>query len=536
MVAAVRLRARTIGAFCVLGLVVPLTVGCDPVMVRAPTTAEPPKADEGSVVLSVTGNTARVNQFDAIKIKQYMKPEPGIAKIGREYILSQVAEGLARDTALFVGAVPAGRYTIEKFEDTDTRQLIQLNEKAIERIGLFEVKAGRVTDLGRLVVTGLNAKVLVGRSERVRSNADLVKRFATANAGVYDREVDAGWVGPRDGTDKVEEYAMYRPVGAASMTEMDDGTVVAASRLGSVLVRRPNGKWTVIRSDGLESLLWVKPHVTDSSWLVAVGEFGTLLRLDRQGHLERLDTGNLPPANLFFIDGNDRDGWYIAAQRDKEVTLFHSPVLEAGNWQAVRSESVKESFWSGSNLYWAWPTANGFAYAISAGKIRSLDFATREWKEYAAPNNSRFISVAPQGNGIIGILTSPGGGFGGLFATDYLSRDGGASWEEIKSPFKVKISPPFVTRDNKLLLIGGAFGTPEIQASADSGKTWGRISDKVSLGDEIILLPKAGLFMVSPGHGIGIFTIKHSDDGGANWTVEYSNFDRAAYDAQQNKK
>ena len=81
-----------------------LLAGCAPVVVQAPTAAKPPKAKEGTVVVSVTGNTARVSQFDAINIKQYIKSEPGIAPIKGEYILLQVSEGLARDTSLFVGA------------------------------------------------------------------------------------------------------------------------------------------------------------------------------------------------------------------------------------------------------------------------------------------------------------------------------------------------------------------------------------------------------------------------------------------------
>lgn len=535
MSAPARPRIRVITLASLFAATLLLAAGCDPVMVKAPTASEPPKDSEGSVVLTITGNTARVNQFDTIKIKQYMKPEPGIARIGREYILSQVSKGLARDTALFIGAAPEGRYTVERFEDSDTRQFIDLTAKTSERIGLIEVKAGKVSDLGRLVVTALNTQVLIGRSERVRSNADLVKRFAPDSASVYEREVHEGWVGPRDASDRVEEYALQRPVGAAAMTEMADGSVVAASRLGTLLVRGKTGQWGKIRSDGLESLLWLKPYVTESSWLVAVGEFNTMLRLDRKGSLVRIDTGNLPAGNLIFIDGNDGAGWYVAAQHDKTVTLYRSDRLEAGDWQPQRSETIQESFWSGENRYWAWSTADGFAFAVSAGKIRSYSFASKDWKEYKAPKDNRLIAVAPQANGTIGILTSPGGGFGGVFATDYLSRDGGATWEEIKSPFKVKVSPPYVTRDGKLLLIGGAFGTPEIQESSDMGKTWRRINDKVTLGDEMISLPTNGLFLVSSGQQIGVATIKHSDDGGVTWTVEYSNFDRAAYDAQKKK-
>lgn len=513
-----------------------LLAGCAPVVVQAPTAAKPPKAKEGAVVVSVTGNTARVSQFDSINIKQYIKPEPGIAPIKGEYILLQVSEGLARDTSIFVGAVPEGDYVFDKLSDNKTRKFIQLNEKSVERLGIFHVKAGAVSDLGRIVVTALNTRVIIGRSQRVRSNAELVKRFAPANAGIYAGEVNEGWIAPRDKSDLVEEYALQFPVGADALTELPNGWVIGASRLGTVLLRTPAGSWRGVRSDSLESLLWVKPYESDKSALIAVGEFNTMLRLDRQGHLVSIDPGNMPPGNLLFIDGSDSVGWFVAQQHGTEVTIYRSSKLEAGDWQPVKKESVATSFWNGANNFWAWPTKDGFAYAVSEGKIHYYDFAKETWTERSAPKNARFIRIAPQPSNTLGALTSPGAGAGGILATDYLSRDGGATWTEIGSPFTVKVFPPYVAPSGSLLLLGGAFGSPELQESKDMGKTWHKISDKVSLEEQIVVLPTKGLFLVSTGQQFGLASIKHSEDGGATWKTEYSNFDKAVYEAQQKDK
>jgi len=510
--------------------------GCAPVVVQAPTAAKPPKAKEGTVVVSVTGNTASVSQFDSINIRQYIKPEPGVAPIKGEYILLQVSEGLARDTSLFVGAVPEGDYVFDKLSDSKTRKFIQLTDKSVERLGIFRVKAGAVSDLGRIVVTALNTRVLIGRSQRVRSNAELVKRFAPANAAIYAGEVNEGWIGPRDKSDVVEEYALQYPVGADALTELSNGWVIGASRLGTVLLRTPAGTWKGIRSDSLESLLWVKPYESEKSALIAVGEFNTMLRFDRQGHVAPIEPGNLPPGNLLFIDGSDSVGWFVVQQHGTEVTIYRSSQLEGGDWQPLKKESVETSFWNGANNFWAWPTKDGFAYAISAGKIHFYDFAKETWSERSAPKNARFIRIAPQPSNTLGALTSPGAGAGGMLATDYLSRDGGSTWTEINSPFTVKLFPPYLSSSGSLLLLGGAFGSPELQESKDMGKTWHKISDKVSLEEQIVVLPTKGLFLVSTGQQFGLASIKHSEDGGATWKTEYSNFDRAAYEAQQKDK
>jgi len=494
------------------------------------------KGKEGSVVVTVTGNTARVSQFDSITITQYVKPQHGVAPIRGEYILNQVSEGLARDTSLFVGAVPEGDYVFEKISDDKTRKYVAFNPATVERVGVFHVKAGAVSDLGRLVVTGVNSRVLIGRSERVRSNAELVKRFAPDNASIYAAEVNEGWIGPRDASDLVEEYALDRPVGADALTELPNGWCVAASRLGTVLLRSPTGTWRAVRSNRLESLLWVKQYETAHSMLLAVGELSTMLRLDRQGQLVTIDTGNLPPGNLLFIDGSDSVGWFVAQQRGKDITVYQSPTLERGNWQAMKTESVEASFWNGSNDFWIWPTKDGFAYGISGGRIRQYNFAKQTWTDYGAPKSARFLKLAPQSGNVLGALTFPGGGAGGMLAITYLSRDGGATWTEINSPFTIKQFPPTLTTSGNLLLLGGTVGSPELQRSDDMGKSWYKVNDRVSLEEQIVVLPTRGLFLVSSGQQFGLASIRHSEDGGRSWTTEYSNFDRAAYEAQKKDK
>jgi hypothetical protein len=508
--------------------------GCvQPVVVRSPTAETPLQADEGAVVVSITGNTARVSQFGALFLKDQQGPEH---EGGREYRLTQNSEGLARDTSLFVGTVPAGEYVFSVLGAADGQKLVRLNQQAALRIGAFRVKAGAASDLGRLVVTGLNGFVIVGRSERVRSNAELVKRFVPESAGIYSGPVNEGWLRPRDPSDRVEEYALQAPVGVDGLTELPKGWAVAASRLGTLLLRNPTGSWRTLHSDGLESLLWVKPS-EDGSTLLAAGELNTLLRFDRNGRTVRLDPGNLPPGNLLFLDGNDSAGWYVAHRHDADVTVFRSATLERGDWRPLKTESVERSHWSGENNFWIWSTKEGFAYAVSAGRIERYHFASQQWTRRSAPNDARFLGLAPHPGDTLGALTSPGGGFGGIFATVYLSPDGGATWQEIDSPFKVKSYPPYLTPEGTLLLLGGYTGnTRELQRSMDMGKTWQPVTDTMSSEEKIIVLPTAGVFRVSAGQQFGFASIQHSRDGGASWKTEYSNFDRAAYEAQKKEQ
>lgn len=496
-----------------------------------------PDADQGVVVVSVTGNTARLTQFDQLTLRKL--PAPGATGPTEKYVLGQVSAGLARDTALFAGALPPGEFVLEAMVDFGSERTLNLGEGGQAMLGAFRVKAGALVDLGRLIVTPLNTRVLVGRSARVTSNRELVRRFAREQEQFYAREVAPGWGGPRTPSDRVEEYALTTPAGADAATELPTGEVVAASRLGTVLVRDTQGRWRGVRGEGLESLLWVKPVDAPESVLVAVGELNTLLRLDRaSGTLVRLDTGNLPPGNLLFIEGSARAGWYVAHQRGDDVTLYRSSDLERGDWKPLRSESVARSLWSGASNMWIWRTDGGFGYALSDGSIWLCDAATAAWTQRRAPKDSRIVDLAPGARGAIGILTSPGGGFGGVFASLYVSRDGAATWHEVSSPFAVKVRAPYLTPKGTLLLGNGGFGggDPELHASGDGGKTWAKLAASVALTEKVVVLPTRGLLAVDAGGSFGLSSIRHSSDEGTTWQLEYSSFDEAAYRAEQKRK
>lgn len=522
-----------------LGRALALTVawmlaGCATTTMAPPLAQGGAAADQGVVLLSITGNTARIGQIDSVSLLRL-----GSDAVTNTQVLRNVATGLARDTALFVGVVPPGEYALARLSIGE--RFIGLGAGSQNTLGTIRVQAGQVADLGRVIVTPLNTRVLTGRSGLETSNVQLIQRFSPENAANLKGTIVGGWNRPRDEKDRVEEYALAAPVGADTPLELPNGDVAAASRLGTVLLRNGEGRWRAVRTGRLESLLAVAAAPGArvdgvEATLVAVGEFNTIARLEAGGKLALLDPGNLPPGNLLGVAGDSGAGWYVAHQSRTRVTLMHSPTLDRGTWTALRTEDIAFSFWSGANSLWMWRTARGFAYAVSEGKLAYFDFATRNWTERRAPGNARILVLAPSAGEALGIVTSPGGGLGGVFATMYLSRDAAASWTEVKSPFSVKVFAPRVLPDSTILVGGGVFSKPELQASKDGGATWTLVSDKFDLQDNITVLPTRGLLAVDAGAQFGLARIRHSADGGATWRVELSNFDRAFYDAEQKRR
>jgi hypothetical protein len=519
-------RSLILGAAALLAACATTSFAPDPTRVA-------PKGGDSVVVLSVTGNTAQVGAADSITLLRIDTTNPNA--VAERHVLSQVAPGLARDTALFVGTLPAGVYRLTRMGHSATQQFLVISEAMGERIGRFEVVAGQGVDLGRLVVTPANTSILVGRSARARSNLEMLRQAAPPYMSFFpDGKAARGWQTERHERDRVEEYALAMPVGADNPTPMPDGSVVMGSRMGSALVRNPEGRWRALRSDGLEAILSVKPADLPDTLLVAVGEFRTLLRLPQGGErFVAVDPGNLPQGNLLFVAGNAKDGWVVASQNGRTVTLYRSAQFEKGDWKPLRNEDVGVSFWSGANQFWIWETPKGLAYAVSEGRIHFLDLASGSWTDRRAPNNARLIGLVQDAPGHLGALTSPGGGFGGVFASLYTSADDGATWKEIKGEFNVKVSPPRRLPNGELLLPGGVFSKPELHASADGGATWTRRGE-LALDQRLVVLPSGQMLAVSGGR-LGLFSVRHSADSGATWRTEYSNFDRQLFEAQQKR-
>lgn len=483
------------------------------------------------VVISITTNTGEVSGSDSLAVYR-IRPAGAAGGLDEIYVLKQIATGMSRDTSLFVGSLPPGQYALANLSDSKHNKMLRMQGK-YSWIGAFEIRERTPADLGRLLLTPVNRHVVVGRSKLVTSNAALLKQYSPEHARLFGDKPASGWVKAPNSDDMVESYALARPVGADCVTERADGSVLAASRLGTVLIRSTSGRWTAVRSAGLDSLLCVTAADLPDAELLAVGEFGTLLRkAPGDDKLVRIDTGNLPPGSLFGIAGNARSGWFVANQRGAEVTVFHTPRIDSGNWTALRKENVGNNFWIGLDQFWMWPTSDGFAYVTSTGPLHAYHYASGTWSEHKTPG-AVLIAVAPGLDNSVGVLTSPGAGFAGIFASVHFSTDQGASWRTVEAPYKIKISPVQQTADGSYLMAGGVMSASELQVSNDQGKTWRHLGP-YELGRRLVPLKNGTLVDLDLGR-YGIFAIRSSADGGKSWKYEYSNFDRQYAEAERGK-
>ena len=501
------------------GLLAATLLACASTTVSVDPLKTAPAPGQSTVAVSVTANTGQIRGFDEVRVRR--------AGSDDTYVLRQVAPGMARDTTLFVGVLPAGEYEFASMRDTRAQKLLALSANGIATIGRFSVAGGQPVDLGRLLITPVNNNFLYGRAPMAGNNQRLMQRYAPDYLRLFAAGAQRGWTGERNAQDRVEEYATFRPVGADCISEMADGSVVAASRLGAVLQRNAGGSWRVLRSPGLESLLCVLPVDLPDADLLAVGELNTLLRrAPGASTLAPLDTGNLPPGSLLRIAGNASAGWYVALLQGGLVTIFHSKALEQGDWKPVRQEQLYHSKWYGASQFWMWPTAQGLAYAVTAGPVHMLDFASGQWSKRALPNDWQIADIRTNPTGMWGLLALPPGGDQAPLA--FTSRNMGQDWEALKLPLAARLAPPQQTADGTLLAYGGNGGKYELLASRDAGRNWASVA-QFEAGRTLFPLKSGGLLDTDMGLQ-GVSAIMYSPDGGRTWQTEYTNYNPKAAD------
>ncbi len=510
------------GRRLLLGIVV-LSAACSSIVERPGAEAPLPTAGDGTVVLSVTANTGEIRRFDTIVFAD----ESGK---GPQYQLTQATVDAGRDTALFVGTLPAGRYVIQQLTYHYEHGSRTLEPKTSAMYpGVIDIAAGRSNDLGRIVVTAVGEHVWVGRSRRDTNSSGLLHLLLPQKADALIALRREGWRDAPQDSDGAELHALTHPVGVQSMVELSDGTVAAASRVGSLLLRDRNGRWATVDTGRLEALRWVAEDADPGQWIVAAGELDTLLLVTRDGHLANVDTRGLPAGDLVFVSPMPDLSWVVVLENRDHYTFYRTETLMRPVWVAIGSEPRASDVWNDLDRIWPWRTERGFAYASSAGGIHHYDAMHGSWQSSTLPGGGVIANAASGFGGFVSVIGAASTETADLFSSTWVSTDFGATWQSVNSPFHLRPSPLESLPDGRWLAYGGSYGHYSVQSTSDQGKTWTPFGEPLQAGDRLKATPTAGIFRISDSLA-AITDILHSADG-AQWTLERTSRDEPPVDA-----
>ena len=503
-----------------------IKVADDPLVQSARQAAQP----GGTAIVSLTANTLEVRQFDSIRLQRVQDQGVHIPLLEHQTLLNNVLHGTSRDTTLFVGALDPGVY--QMIELTSGASDLALPENTLSS---FHVQSGQVTDLGRLVLTSVNEEGLVGRSATIVSNQDFVRQYSPEHLSLYGTTPPRGWDEPRSDGDGAEFYARSHPLGTMGFRRLQGGAVVGAARMGTLLLREPDGQWRTAVSGKLEGFTATVPYEVPGYLAVAVGEAGSLVRLRDNGLMEPVDRGDLPAGSLFFVDATpDWQHWVVGLQRDGAVQFYSSSRLDHGHWEVLGAITIDTSLWLGEPHVWAWHLPGGFGFASNTnGFVSCFDYGGSGWHKASTADQRLMHSVLVAENGTIGSIERSPPGRSGPPYTMHWSVDCGASWHAVAFPTQAEVSAPLRFPDGLLLASGRDAQGDGVFASRDEGAHWNKISQEPVL-DERITQAGPLLLAVSARHGVEQVLV--SRDRGAHWATEIDRVEPHILELQRGRR
>lgn len=313
-------------------------------------------------------------------------------------------------------------------------------------------------------------------------------------------------------------------------------------------IRTPNGEWkTIAQAPDFTPIRSISTHPDDDIRFIVGAENARLYKINEAFDFVEIETGNLLKGTILYINQDENSKrWYLGVHREEyseddqppKLAVYYSDDLESGNWTSLIEASVAWSSWSGATYAWAWPRSDGFGFASTeTSSVHCYNYATEEWVENPIPDGQRLIGLSGGASDSIGILAGKAGGFAGVFANTYYTKDCGETWVQTLSPYKVKASAPIMLADGTVLEKGGVFRDGGIYASKTPWEKegWNKILDDSVLAQALYLTKSGDLIMVSSGQW-GWEAIRGSSDGGKTWTIEKSSYSQKMQDAMDGKK
>lgn len=475
---------------------------------------------------------------------------------GAQALLSPAPAAGRRSTQVYAQPLAEGRYKPVALRLASAA--ISLVPNDLE----FEVKRGRVTNLGTLIVQpiGNNEYTVVPFA----GNADLreyLARESPALAAVAGADT-LGWSGGKsaDGVAtgpnwvvvsntaaggiigtitmniiqaKINADARTAPVVAWKETtepaarlrlakqntyalnalqRLADGRIAAGTNLGQILLRHPESGWQ--RFDLEDPREITALHAPDAERMIAGGEEGLLVSTRDGG---KTWTRHRPALAGAIVHIAEHEGQILVLSLiDDELVLHSTRDLESGEWRELKREKAD---FLGLRIH---PHMQGMGvlhegryYMVVPGQaIHVLDLGTGTWTSAKPDGPFRFMGAVK-------------GGF--AYATGAInrvapamSRDGGATWTKLQNSctatFSGVLSVAFLSAADAYLFctqVGMWSNSYAIKRTKDGGATWSDVlADVPGRPFQMFATPELILYVDVTGR------VHASRDGGATWALD----------------
>lgn len=391
-----------------------------PVNVSSLDNSTPPQ-DKGIFTLLVSDNSDS-NWYDTLHIVSLAEGRQGL----QEYIVQATPLPGSSDVLFFNGSLPPGQYRLSQFTRKAGNALYYVNLQNNTQFQ-FEVKAGTISDLGRLIETKFsdNQILYVCAVDEPSSYkyVDTVYPELSQQLEKTHPNTIPGWNLVSNEKEKFR-YLVTRMTARDfnSPTLMSDGSVLGGTRLGGVLVRTPDQKWKRLDTHTNHTVQSVA-EIPGAGYFVGT-EMLNLFLMDASGSIKPVKSDGLPYGKIIFSRYFEKNGLVLAILTKAGLGVYSTASVSAPNWKLVQLIPNTNNFFLANSPMLAASNDN----TIFIGRDDSFfafDLRTNNWS--VQKTNFSILQLAARNDLIWARVSSF------LSKKTYLSSNGGQTWEETNS-------------------------------------------------------------------------------------------------------
>lgn len=417
--------------------------------------------DEGLAIFRLTSNARSIGFF-----QYWQNVELEDVKTGRKYSINYSNAGNSQ-SGIYFGSVPEGEFRLTMFSSESCGSVcINSTLYLSEALGTFEVKAGRLTDLGHLIYQPISEE----RSIVVRSA--MIKPWLKDYIAEYYPKiplsfVDADYLGwndtPKSFFEHKEAYNLVLKYaqGLFSPHETIDGKVLFGTKLGNLRMWLPTkGLYSI--PTGYQGVITAVTTLNDKTWVVGT-EDGSM-KVTHDAGLTWYD--KLSPfknEGITYLHTYKGNLYAVGADTEKADIYYESGTE---GWKQISSHAIDFNIWTGGLRY---PVTkaykNKLVTALPGAEIIVTDMEQLKTKTKTSPGTVMDLTLGK--DGVIRVKATQ------LMIVDpYESHDFGKTWVE-SAQSRFMVLPYFIDEKNGYGLQGEWLSADaSLSKSDDGGKTW----------------------------------------------------------------
>lgn len=453
--------------------------------------------DKGFIIIRIVNNEDFLGynfnrSWHQLSIRLKTNEEDNTFKLSPAYLQT------TRSTQIFTGQLPQGTYDLLELRLTSGQgNVTYYYWLPLGKLGTFKVVPGHITNLGTIICQPLGGR----RYQFIHTNIDnevqelLESNYPVIYKGASGKEM-ISWdnksllenivIAPSDYLKSLESgvtqknilykstalsFAKENSAGFNNPRQILSGEIFAGSKLGQILVKERDGKWTQLDTGFTSEITAVL--AIDRNTIYAGGEEGLFLLTKDGGKSWKRVKTQLKTSILFIEQVNGR--FFIGSDMFYETRDIYS-----NNWKAIdaiKTNNTYRGITDPGKLNYPEYTSyidkgKFYLFMPYSSTVFVLDLSTNIWSAIKTP--------LADGN----IYSLKNGFFYNVGWSLWLgpqvrvSHDFGNSWKTINDNFGILYSPVFKDNQNGFVLrYNGLSKNVTLRKTHDGGENWKEVND-----------------------------------------------------------